>query len=149
LRRAPKEHSSPGSAAAQATGDALWLTGGEGRSTPMKKSELVQATDPQSLVEGVRRYQPPQHMHHGGPMETVRETTYRGHRIVVRTSYEMQVDGVTIDGHMGVTNDGQVHYHPVPNLSFGSAVDLVKNLIDVFPDDFTAQSSAHSHGQEA
>jgi hypothetical protein len=23
-----------------------------------------------------------------------------------------------------VTNDGQVHYHPVPNLSFDSALDL-------------------------
>ncbi len=115
----------------------------------MKKTEFVQATDPQALVDSVRRYTPPQHGHHGGAMENVRETTYRGHRIAVHTSYHIQVDGVTIEGHMGVTNDGQVHYHPVPNLSFGSAIDLVKQLIDIFPDDFVAQSPGHSHGQEA
>jgi hypothetical protein len=68
--------------------------------------------------------------------ESVREADYRGHRIVVRTHYEIEVDGRVVMGHMGVTNDGQVHYHPVPNLSFASAVDLVKQLIDIFPDDF-------------
>ncbi len=115
----------------------------------MKKTEFVQATDPQSLVESVRRYRPPQHGHHDGAMENVREATYRGHRIVVRTSYHIQVDGVAIEGHLGVTNDGHVHYHPVPNLSFGSAVDLVKQLIDIFPDDFETRSPGHSHGQEA
>lgn len=81
-------------------------------------------------------------------MESVREATHRGHNIVVRTSYQVEVDGVAIEGHMGVTNDGQVHYHPIPNLSFNSAVDLVKQLIDTFPDDFEAQPAGHSHGQE-
>jgi len=71
--------------------------------------------------------------------ESVREADYRGHRIVVRTHYEIEVDGRLIMGHMGVTNDGQVHYHPVPNLSFASAVDLVKQLIDIFPDDFVSR----------
>jgi hypothetical protein len=82
-------------------------------------------------------------------MENVREATYREHRIIVRTSYHIEVDGVTIDGHMGVTNDGQVHYHPVPNLSFSSAIELAKQLIDIFPDDFTTQSPGHSHEREA
>ncbi len=81
-------------------------------------------------------------------MESVREATYQGHKIVVRTSYHIQVDDVTIEGHMGVTNDGQVHYHPVPNLSSSSAVDLVKRLIDIFPDDFVTQADGHPHGQE-
>jgi hypothetical protein len=51
-------------------------------------------------------------------------------------------------GHMGVTNDGNVHYHPVPNLSFASAIDLVKELIDIFPDDFTGSGAGHdaAHG---
>lgn len=118
----------------------------------MKKSEFVQAANPQSLVDSVRRYRPPEHGHHHGAVESVREATYRGHRIVVRTTYHIEVDGVTIAGHLGVTNDGQVHYHPVPNLSFGSAVDLVKQLIDIFPEDFVAQTpghSHHSHGQES
>jgi len=29
-----------------------------------------------------------------------------------------------------------VHYHPLPNLSFGSAVDMVKQVIDAFPDEY-------------
>jgi nitrogenase molybdenum-iron protein alpha/beta subunit len=69
-------------------------------------------------------------------MESVREATYRGHHIVIRTSYRIEVDEQPIVGHMGVSNDGQVHYHPIPNLGFDSAVDLVKKLIDTFPDDF-------------
>ncbi|MGH8653948.1 MAG: hypothetical protein ACREYE_18050 [Gammaproteobacteria bacterium] len=72
--------------------------------------------------------------------EIIRKASYKGHRIVVRTSYQIQVDDMPITGHIGVTDDGHVHYHPVPNVSFASAVDLVKQLIDVFPDDFT---SAH------
>ena len=69
-------------------------------------------------------------------MGSVREADYAGHHIVVRTWYEVEVDGRMLMGHMGVTNDGQVHYHPLPNVAFDSAVELVKKLIDIFPDDF-------------
>jgi hypothetical protein len=69
---------------------------------------------------------------------TLREAEYKGHHIVVRTTYEIRVDGSPVTGHMAVTNDGQVHYHPVPNVGFASAIDLVKQLIDVFPDDFAS-----------
>ena len=68
--------------------------------------------------------------------ETVREADYEGHHIVVRTTYQIEVDGVPVTGHLGVTDDGQVHYHPLPNMSFASALDMVRQLIDVFPDDF-------------
>jgi hypothetical protein len=79
--------------------------------------------------------------------ESVREADYKGHHIVIRTTYRIEVDGVPLMGHMGVTDDGQVHYHPVPNASFVSAVDLVKQLIDVFPDDFTDDAGgAHGGG---
>lgn len=74
----------------------------------MKKTEFAQAMDPQSVVESVCRHRLPSHWNHGGAMESVREATYRGHRIVVRTSYHIEVDGVTIERHMGVANDGQV-----------------------------------------
>ena len=69
--------------------------------------------------------------------ETVREADYEGHHIVVRTTYQIEVDGVPVTGHLGVTDDGQVHYHPIPNMSFASALDMVRQLIDVFPDDFS------------
>ena len=89
--------------------------------------------------------------HHHQPSETVREAEYNGHRIVVRTTYQIAVDDKPIEGHLAVTNDGHVHYHPIPNLSFASAIDLVKQLIDVFPDDFgnAPASPEHHHGHVA
>lgn len=71
-------------------------------------------------------------------MANVREAEYDGHHIVVRTSYEIEVDGRMVMGHLGVTNDGKVHYHPIPNFAFASAIDMVKKLIDIFPDDFAS-----------
>ena len=114
----------------------------------MKRDELARASDPESLARHVRQNAPEmrQTQHpHGGAMESVREDTYGGHHIVVRTSYRIEVDGVPVEGHLGVTNDGQVHYHAVPNLSFASAIDLVKQLIDTFPEDFQSGSGGHEH----
>jgi hypothetical protein len=71
-----------------------------------------------------------------GPMEVVREDDYQGHHIEVRTTYAIYVDGKPVTGHIDVSNDGQVAYHGLPNFSFDSAIDLVKKLIDQFPEDF-------------
>jgi hypothetical protein len=120
----------------------------------MKRDELAQAADPDAIVERVTEQAaelPRQDQGHdhgqGRPMESTREVTYRGHHILIRTIYRIEVDGMPIEGHLGVTNDGQVHYHAVPNLSFASAVDLVKQLIDTFPEDFETSTDHHSHGQ--
>jgi hypothetical protein len=117
----------------------------------MKRDELARASTPEPLVEHVARNAPAvrQAQHdHGGATESVREATYRGHHLVIRTSYHIEVDGVPVEGHLGVTNDGQVHYHAVPNLSFASAVDLVKQLIDTFPEDFQARPEGYAHREE-
>jgi hypothetical protein len=88
--------------------------------------------------------------HHHAASETIREADYEGHHIVVRTTYRIEVDGRPVTGHMGVTDDGNVHYHPIPNMSFASALDMVKRLIDVFPDDFTAaKKKPAAHGSHA
>ena len=94
-------------------------------------------------ADSVRKVQ--DHAHESMP--SVREADYQGHHIVVRTRYEIEVDGKKVMGHVGVTNDGQVHYHPVPNLSFASAVEMVEKLIDIFPEDFTkkGRSDADKH----
>ncbi len=107
----------------------------------MRLEDLVQAAQPGAVVERLAEQRPeltePAH-HDMSSMESVREATYRGHQITIRTTYRIEVDGRLILGHMGVGNDGQVHYHPIPNIAFASAVDLVKQLIDAFPDDFGA-----------
>lgn len=84
---------------------------------------------------------------HGG-MESVRVAEYQGHRIVVRTRYEIEVDSKMVMGHVSVTNDGNVHYHPVPNLSFPSAVEMVEKLIDIFPEDFDKKGRNGGNGPD-
>ena len=120
----------------------------------MRRSELVRAAGPRAVVERLTEQaarlprQDQGHDHgHGDPQESTREADYHGHHIVVRTTYRIEVDGTPIEGHLGVTDDGQVHYHAVPNLSFASAVDLVKQLIDTFPEDFAAGGDPHGRGQ--
>jgi len=75
-------------------------------------------------------------MHHEGGQEIVREDDYKGHHVVVRTKYNITVDGKEVTGHIMLTNAGQVQYHGLPNYSFDSTVGLVRALIDNFPEDF-------------
>ncbi len=119
-----------------------------------RREELARAATPDAIAASMaRRAATPEpaadpHAEHD-PQESVREATYRGHRIVVRTSYRIEVDGVPLTGHLAVTNDGRVHYHGLPNYSFASAIDLVKQAIDAFPDDFPPPGEgghAHPHG---
>jgi hypothetical protein len=111
----------------------------------MDKREIDEVTQPASYLEHVaEKGSAPDH-HHEGPLETVREADHNGHHIVIRTSYSIEVDGRPVTGHLAVGNDGRVTYHAVPNLSFESAVDLVKRLIDAFPDDFEAPGGGHDH----
>jgi hypothetical protein len=116
----------------------------------MRKSELAQAADPDYLREQVPRNRP-MHMghHHGSTTENVREVEYNGHTIRIRTTYAIEVDGTPITGHVGVTNEGRVHYHALPTLNFPSAIDMVKELVDKFPDDFRSDHDGHSHGSGA
>jgi hypothetical protein len=79
-------------------------------------------------------------MAHGSGI--TREADYKGHHIVIETTYQITVDGKRLMGHMGVNEAGAVHYHPIPNLSFPSAIDMVEKIIDVFSADFApAQTS--------
>jgi hypothetical protein len=71
-----------------------------------------------------------------GPSETVRQEEHNGHRIVIRTIYDVQVDGTRVQLPLSVDNKGQVHCHSLPNYEFASAVDMIKTLIDNFPEDF-------------
>lgn len=76
------------------------------------------------------------HEHHPSAKESLRRTTYRGHEIVVRTSYSITVDGQPFDVQPSVNNAGLVHYHGLPTQRFASVLDLVRTAIDSFPQDF-------------
>jgi hypothetical protein len=119
----------------------------------MSTNEPDLSGDPRSLTESLARHKAglgelSQGDHgHGGPIEVVRESTYRGHQIVVRTTYSISVDDLAVEGHLGVSNDGQVHYHAIPNLGFSSAIALVEKLIDTFPDDFGGHAQGPHDGE--
>ena len=119
----------------------------------MTREDIPRPT-PETIVRYLEQNPPePSNHPHPGAHGTVREAEHRGHHIMIRTTYEIEVDGVPIEGHLGVTDDGNVHYHPVPNVTFASAVDLVKQLIDAFPDDFSSTPGGppgpgHDHGAE-
>ena len=74
-------------------------------------------------------------------------TEYKGRKIVIGTTYRIEVDGRLVGGHFVVTDEGQVQCHAMPNYTFSSAVDLVKSMIDVFPEDFSgaAPDDGHDH----
>src|SRR5947209_574638 len=93
-------------------------------------------------------------MHHEGGQEIVREEDYKGHHIVVSTTYKITVDNTEVTGHIMLTNEGQVQYHGLPNHSFDSTIDLVKALVDNFPEDFEKKKGKDSaphdtHGRMA
>jgi hypothetical protein len=79
-----------------------------------------------------------------GGMGSVREADYKGHHITVTTMYRVKIDGKPFNAVLGVSNSGMVHYHGMPNAGFASAIDLVKSVIDTFPDEFSARSQTGS-----
>ena len=74
-------------------------------------------------------------MHHSAkPM--IRTDFYKGHELRIETAYKITIDGKRVRGYVDVTNSGQVHYHPLLNRSASSAIDMVRGIIDAFPDEF-------------
>ncbi|HEX8240034.1 MAG TPA: hypothetical protein VF574_09875 [Allosphingosinicella sp.] len=83
---------------------------------------------------------------HDHSMESVRTATHCGHEIVIRTCYEITVDGKPLASHLSVGNDGTLHTHALPEYSFSSAVDLVKAIVESFPDEFPCEEGpGHDH----
>ena len=112
-------------------------------------SDPIVVGDLRTRIDDVKRNRPrrsaPGRDPHDHGVETVREDHYRGHHIVIRTTYRIEVDGDPVTGHVAVGNDGKVHYHAIPNVSFGSAIDVVRQLIDAFPDEFAGGDDDHDH----
>ena len=81
--------------------------------------------------------------HHG--TSSVREAEHKGHHIVIKTTYDITVDGKKLEAPLSVSNAGTVEYHATPNVAYASAVDLVRAVIDQFPDEF--RDSRHDHDE--
>ena len=74
------------------------------------------------------------------PNVSIRQIKYKDHDIVIRTRYEIEVDGKVLNNHIYVDNEGKVSSHAMPTYSFPSTVDLIKRLIDKFPNSFSNQN---------
>jgi hypothetical protein len=79
---------------------------------------------------------------------SVRTAEHNGHTIEIRTTYDVRIDGEPMEAHLGVSNDGNVHYHGLPNYSEASAIDLMRRVIDAFPDDYPPAADDHDHDHE-
>ncbi|WP_406256944.1 hypothetical protein [Streptomyces nigra] len=100
----------------------------------MTPEELAAAADPATLGNYLSEL--PQQPHHHGPLTSIRQDEFQGHRIVIKTTYEITVDGEPLTAPLIVSNDGQVHCHALPTYEFRSATDTIRALIENFPDDF-------------
>lgn len=79
---------------------------------------------------------------------SVRELTHNGHAVKIITTYRVEVDGAPAGMHLSVDEDGQVYTHATPFVTYASAVDLMKEVMDAYPDAFSdsgANSDTHAH----
>ena len=81
--------------------------------------------------------------HAGHETTAVREFTHGGHVVRVVTTYRVEVDGKPIRAHLSVDEDGQVFAHATPFVTYSSAVDLMKAIIDAYPDSFSGGNGGH------
>jgi hypothetical protein len=82
----------------------------------------------------------------GHEATSVREFTHNGHVVKIITTYRVEVDGKPVHGHFSVDEDGRVYTHATPFVTYGSAVDLMKAVIDAYPDAFAAGHGGHGAG---
>lgn len=75
---------------------------------------------------------PAEHSHHGNI--SIREAEHRGKKIVIKTTYDITIDGKPLENHLMVDDRGRVHSHGLPNYAYASMTDLVKRLIDAEQD---------------
>ena len=103
----------------------------------MNRYDARSAADPGKLAQQAQAAFSAQSQgpHAGHGESSMREVRYKGHRIRIETTYSITVDGKPVMGHVAVNNDGNVHYHSIPNQEFASAVDMVKRIIDLTPPD--------------
>ena len=99
-----------------------------------KKQDLL--ADAYKRLRSGKPAMPEHTKHHNMSHESIRELEHNGHKIVISTKYDIKVDGKSLKGHVYVDNSGRVSSHVFPTYSFISTSDLIKKIIDVFPENF-------------
>jgi arylsulfatase A-like enzyme len=73
--------------------------------------------------------------------KSVRTFRHKGHEISITTMYQVKIDRRVVHLPLMVSDDGHVQSHAIPNYSLSSAVDIVKTIVDLFPEDFEKKKS--------
>jgi hypothetical protein len=102
----------------------------------MDPSKLKKAAMPKAMGAYLQKKAAAGGHDHGANHPSVRSVDHNSHEIVIETSYRVKVDGKTVNIPLMVDESGNVHCHALPNYQFQSALDMVKAMIDVFPDQF-------------
>lgn len=101
------------------------------------------------LTEGIP---PAEHEH-----VSVRRAEHAGHSLEIHTSYRIFIDGQEFPDPIHVSDDGNVHYHGLPQYSLASALDLLKVITDRLVEDDAPPligesrpepGPEHDHGQQ-
>ena len=81
-------------------------------------------------------------------LSSVRTAEHRGRKIEIKTTYEIKVDGRPVYVHAIVGDDGRLLCHSTPYVRYQSAIELVKTLLDRFPEAFAEGDGGHEgHGE--
>ncbi|MEM9264444.1 MAG: hypothetical protein AAGA46_02870 [Cyanobacteria bacterium P01_F01_bin.13] len=91
-----------------------------------KIGNLSQEISPNYRSEDIEQHDD----HHQSGNMSVRRANHRGKEIVVKTYYEVTIDGELFENHLMVDDRGRVHCHGLPNYAYPSMMDLLKRLID-------------------
>jgi hypothetical protein len=83
--------------------------------------------------------------HAGHEASSVREFTHAGHVVRIVTTYRVEVDGRPVRPHLSVDEDGRVYTHVTPFVAYGSAIELMKAVIDSDPKAFAPAEDTDHH----
>jgi len=100
----------------------------------MKRKDAAVYGQSQPLLKSVARL--PKLDHRKMHDKSVRTFSHKGHEISISTIYQIKIDRRVVHLPLLVSQDGRVQSHAIPNYSLPSAVDVVKTIIDLFPEDF-------------
>jgi hypothetical protein len=74
------------------------------------------------------------HAHVDGPVTSTRTLAARGNTIVIKTTYEISIEGKPWPLHMMVDSDGRLWSHLCPYSTFATAPELVSYLLEHAPE---------------
>lgn len=117
----------------------------------MDVKKLAKGATPAILGSYLKKRAASSHGHsaHKQHSSSSRITTHNGHKIVLETIYRVTIDGKKYDLGLLADDQGNVHCHSLPNYQLQSALDMVRAIVEQFPDDFEKKQKktkvAHKH----